>query len=394
MERMESAGRVAERHAGPASGGALVRAAKARAERLLALADVKINGDRPWDIQVHDERLYQRAILQGSLGLGEAYMDGWWDCEALDELVGRLARANLGAKANPLLNLAMQLDSYLYDRQTPRRAFVVGQRHYDIGNDLYAAMLDRRMIYSCAYWSSGAQTLDEAQEAKLELIARKLDLRPGMRVLDIGCGWGGTAQYLAERYGVEVVGITVSVEQARMATERCRGLPVEIRLEDYRKLQGQYDRVISVGMFEHVGYRNYRTFMRVARRCLKPDGLMLLHTIGSNRAYSGRDPWIERYIFPNSALPSSRLLCAAFEDEFVMEDWHNFGADYERTLLAWHANFERAWPTLRSRYSDRFARMWRFYLLSCAGSFRARVNQLWQLVLSPTGVPGGYRSQR
>jgi cyclopropane-fatty-acyl-phospholipid synthase len=391
---MDSAGRLPGQHHGPAAGGPLTRAARAWATRLLALAGVAINRGRPWDLQVHDERLYQRALLHGSLGLGEAYMDGWWDCDALDELFCRMVRADLGARVNPLLTLATHLDGHLLDRQGPRRAFAVGQQHYDIGNDLYAAMLDRRMIYSCAYWGSGAQTLDEAQEAKLELIGRKLELRPGMRVLDIGCGWGGTAQYLAERYGAQVVGVTVSVEQARLAAERCRGLPVEIRLQDYRRLEGQFDRVLSVGMFEHVGYRNYQTFMELARRRLAPDGLMLLHTIGTNRAYGGRDAWTESYIFPNSALPSPRMLSAAFEGQFVLEDWHNFGADYERTLLCWHGNVERAWPALRGRYSERFARMWRYYLLSSAGSFRARVNQLWQLVLSPTGVADGYRSQR
>ncbi len=368
--------------------------ARAYITQFLTRAGITVQGPQPWDVQVHDERLYLRCLLYGSLGLGEAYMDGWWDCDAIDQFICRLLQIQIPARVGWLNNVSLWFDSRLINRQRGRGAFVIGQRHYDIGNDLYAAMLDRRMIYSCAYWSSGARTLDEAQEAKLDLIARKLDLQPGMRVLDIGCGWGGTAQYLAERYGVYVVGITVSREQAEWASARCRGLPVQITLADYRQIKGVFDRIISVGMFEHVGYRNYRAFMQVARRCLADDGLLLLHTIGSNVAYQGRDAWIERYIFPNSMLPSPRLLTAAFEGLFVLEDWHNFGPDYVRTLKAWHANFEQAWPRLAERYDERFYRMWRLYLLMSAGSFMARASQLWQLVLSPRGVPGGYRSVR
>lgn len=374
--------------------GGLHKLARSYVLKLLAAAGITVNGTQPWDIQVHDERLYLRCMLHGSLGLGEAYMDGWWDCEAIDECIRRLLSVQAPQIIGWLARIPLWFDSRFINRQRGKGAFVIGEHHYDIGNDLYEAMLDRRMIYSCAYWDSGAHALDEAQEAKLDLIARKLDLQPGMRVLDIGCGWGGTAQYLAERYGVHVVGITVSKEQAALASERCRGLPVEIRLEDYRQTRGRFDRIISVGMFEHVGYRNYRTFMQVARRCLVDDGLLLLHTIGANVAYQGRDAWIERYIFPNSMLPSPRLITAAFESLFVLEDWHNFGINYVTTLKAWYANFERAWPQLSARYNERFYRMWRLYLLMSAGSFMARASQLWQLVLSPRGVAGGYRSVR
>ena len=249
------------------------------------------------------------------------------------------------------------------------------------------------MIYTCAYWRK-ADTLDAAQEAKLSLVCDKLDLKPGMRVLDIGCGWGGLARFLAERHQVEVAGITVSKPQAEFAREICRGLPVEIRLQDYRELEGHYDRVVSLGMFEHVGVKNYRTFMRVARAHLEPDGLFLLHTIGSLRSNRDADAWIGRYVFPNSMLPSAAQICDAVEGRFVIEDWHNFGADYDTTLMHWCENFERGWPELAPRYGERFRRLWRYYLLSCAGTFRARRNQLWQIVLSPKGVPGGYRSLR
>ena len=362
-------------------------------EKLLAEADIRINGSRPWDIHVYNNDFFPRVLAEGSLGLGESYMDGWWDSEQLDEFFCRILRAGLDQKVKPLKMIFSSLVARIYNFQTPSRSFRVGEVHYDIGNDLYSRMLDKLMIYSCAYWKDAA-TLDEAQEAKLDLIARKLDLRPGMKVVDVGCGWGGTAKFLAENYGVRVVGITVSKEQAAYAKELCKGLPVEIRLEDYRKLDEKFDRVISVGMFEHVGYKNYRTFMKVVRRCLKEDGLFLLHTIGSNISMVRTDPWIEKYIFPNSMLPSAKQICEASEGIFVMEDWHNFSTHYDKTLMAWYKNFENAWNELKEKYGDRFYRMWRHYLLSCAGAFRARVNQLWQIVFSPEGVPGGYDSIR
>jgi cyclopropane-fatty-acyl-phospholipid synthase len=269
-------------------------------------------------------------------------------------------------------------------------------RHYDLGNDLYRAMLDRNMVYSCAYWRD-ATTLDEAQEAKLDLVCRKLGLSPGMRVLDIGCGWGGLARFAATRYGVSVVGITISREQAQLATEVCRGLPVTIRVQDYRELEAggeRFDRIVSLGMLEHVGHKNYRGYLRIARKNLAPDGLFLLHTIGGNESKTSYDRWMNGNIFPNAHLPSAAQLTRACEGIMIIEDWHNFGADYDKTLMCWFENFDRGWPSLRSRYGDRFYRTWKCYLLTCAGAFRARAAQLWQLVLSPSGVRGGYRAPR
>ena len=366
---------------------------RARAEQLLAFAGVRIDGDRPWDIRVHDARLFARVMAEGTLGLGEAYMDGWWDCDRLDEFVRRVMAADLETHVVPWQDALRVLWARLVNLQRPGRAFVVGRRHYDLGNELFARMLDARMIYSCGYWAD-AETLDDAQEAKLDLVCRKLGLRPGMRLLDIGCGWGGTARFAAERYGVSVVGLTVSEEQAELACRLCEGLDVEIRLQDYRALEGTFHRALSIGMFEHVGVKNYRTFFAVVRRHIAEDGLFLLHTIGSNRSLRKNDPWTERYIFPNSMLPSARQIAAALEGLFVLEDWHGFGPDYDRTLMAWHANFERHWPELAGRYDERFHRMWRYFLLTSAGGFRARKNQLWQLVLSPRGVTGGYRAPR
>lgn len=368
--------------------------ARATIERLLERASVRVGGGRVWDIEVHDARMFARVLAQGSLGLGESYMDGWWDCPALDQFFERVFRARLPDAVGSWSDALRVLRARLFNLQKRSRAFRIGHAHYDLGNELYRRMLDRRMIYSCAYWSGGAAGLDEAQEAKLDLVCLKLGLRPGLRVLDIGCGWGGTLRFAAERHGIEGVGITVSREQAALAKETCAGLPLEIHFRDYRDVRGPFDRILSLGMFEHVGVKNYRTFIESVRGCLKEDGLFLLQTIGSNVSSVSTDPWIARHIFPNSMIPSARQIAEAHEGKFVLEDWHGFGADYDRTLMAWHARFESAWDDLRRIYDERFRRMWRYYLLACAGSFRARSSQLWQIVFSPSGVSGGYAPAR
>ena len=372
--------------------------ARMRIENLLAIAGLRIDGDAPGDIRVHDDRLYPRIAAHGSLGLGEAYMDGWWDAEPLDMFVSRLLDAHLDERVGSVEDAWLFVKSRLVNSQHGRRAYAVGEQHYDLGNDLFQAMLGRRLVYSCGYWKNAAD-LDAAQEAKLDLVLRKLDLRPGMRVLDVGCGWGEALKFAAERHGVSGVGVTVSQEQAAFARELCTGLPVEIRVQDYRDLPAhrgdtRFDRVFSIGMFEHVGVKNYATYLDVVRRCLADDGLFVLHTIGTNVSTNHTDPWIEKYIFPNSMLPSAEQIAAHVEGRFVIEDWHNFGADYDRTLLAWRTNFDAAWPALAGRYGERFRRMWHYYLAVSAASFRSRRNQLWQLVLSPHGVRGGYRAPR
>lgn len=363
-------------------------------EKILSLAGIKINGDNPWDIRVHNEGFYSRVLAQGSLGLGESYMDGWWDCDKLDEFFYRVLRFQIESKIRHSRTLLFGiLLAKVFNMQSKKRAFQIGEKHYDLGNELFQNMLDKRMVYSCAYWKDSG-TLDEAQENKLDLICQKLGLQCGMRVLDIGCGWGSFAKYAAEKYGAEVTGITVSREQVEFGKALCAGLPVEIRLQDYRDVSDQFDRIVSVGMIEHVGYKNYRTYMEVAHRCLKDDGLFLLHTIGGNKSVTAVDPWINRYIFPNGMLPSIKQLGGAIEGLFIMEDWHNFSADYDKTLMAWHGNLEKHWDKIKLNYDERFRRMWRYYLLSCAGAFRARRNQLWQIVLSKEGIIGGYKSIR
>ncbi len=360
-------------------------------EQLLDMAGVGINGKRSFDIQVHDDRFYKRAVTEVELGMGESYMDNWWDAEKLDELIYRIIHTDLQNKIKHNYKVAFQLAGfYLINMQSRRRAFLIGEKHYDLGNDLFMQMLDKRMNYSCGYWKD-ASTLDEAQENKLDLICRKLYLKPGMHVLDIGCGWGGFSKFAAEKYDVQVTGVTVSKEQAALGKILCKGLPVEIRLQDYRDVHEKFDRIVSVGMIEHVGYKNYREYFRIAAANLTNNGMFLLHTIGDVLSTKNTDAWTHKYIFPNGMLPSVSQLGKAMEGVFVMEDWHNFGADYDKTLMAWYRNFIKGWDVLKNKYNERFFRMWTYFLLSSAGAFRARnKNQLWQLVLSKNGVPGGY----
>lgn len=365
------------------------------AQDILDPSDIRINGDRPWDIQVHNPDFYQRVLSDGSLGLGESYMDAWWDCAALDQFFERILadRLDIKRKTRKFWFKWFLFKAKMMNFQKRSKAYVIGERHYDIGNDLFTIMLDKGINYSCGYWEN-ARTLDEAQEAKLELICRKTGLKKGMTVLDVGCGWAGFAKYAALKYGVRVHGITVSREQVKYAEKSCQGLDIKIELKDYRDLNETYDRIISIGMFEHVGYKNYQTFMKVMHRCLKPEGLFLLHTIAGNRSTTSVDSWINKYIFPNSMLPSAKQITDAAEGLFVLEDWHSFGPYYDQTLMAWYDNFTKNWDRIKGKYDKRFYRMWVYYLLSCAGSFRSRRNQLWQVVFSKKGIKDDFRQVR
>lgn len=375
---------------------------KSIVQRIARCAGITINGREEHDIRVHDERFYSTVVERGTLGLGESYMAGWWDCDRLDELFCRLLvldrTALLNMSAREWLRGATALfparewlrgaTAHLVNRQVLRRARDVTRTHYDLGNSFFEQMLDKHMVYSCGYWK-GASDLDEAQEQKLDLICRKIGLTEGDRVLDIGCGWGGFVQFAAERYGCRCFGLTLSAPQAEYAAARCAGLPVEIITGDYRLLTvenvGVFDKIVSVGMFEHVGPRNYRTFMEVIQPLLSETGICLLHTIGDNRSKVRADPWLDRYIFPNGVAPSVQQIGRAIEGLFVMEDWHNFGPDYYKTLMAWLARYETSseqLPAATRMGDEEFRRMWRYYLQSFASAFKMRHLQLWQIVLT------------
>ncbi len=358
---------------------------------LLTKADIKVNGNRPSDIIVHNEQLYNRVLAQGSLGLGESYMDGWWDCKELDEFFHKVIAAELDKKVIPKTIVFHHAKAVLLNMQTKSRSQKVAQEHYDLGNTFYEHMLDKNMQYTCGYWKR-AKNLEDAQVAKMDLVCKKMGLKKGMKVLELG--WGGFARYAAKKYGVIISAYNISKEQVAYAEKQPNNLPITYHLQDYREATGTFDRVISIGMCEHVGPKNYAAFFSLITDRLRKDGLALVHTIGSLKSKYSSDQWIEKYIFPNSVLPSLALLTKAAEEKLVIEDIHNFGADYDKTLVAWHANFEKNWPKFKEQYGERFYRMWRYYLLACAGGFRSRKLQLWQIVLSKEGMKGGYKCIR
>ena len=363
-------------------------------ETLLQEIGITINGSEAWDIKVHHRDFFNRVLKEGSLGLGESYMAGWWDCENLDQFIYRIIKAHFASRLKS--NKRILLKGLLYrliNMQNRARSLIVGRQHYDLGVSLFQAMLDRSLNYSCGYWLN-ASDLDQAQQNKMALVCRKLMLKPGMRLLDIGCGFGSLAKYAAMHHGVKVVGITISHQQAEYAQSHCGDLPIEIRFQDYRDISESFDRVVSIGMFEHVGALNYSHYFKKIHSILPEEGIFLLHTIGRNVSTFRADEWISKYIFPNGMLPSITQIGKAIENLFVMEDWHNFGADYDRTLMAWYNNFQMNWDQLKSSYDHRFYRMWRYYLLACAGVFRARDIQLWQVVLSKNGILHGYHAPR
>jgi len=355
-------------------------------EQFLAEAGIHINGPNMWDIQVLDERFYARVLKSGSLGLGEAYMEGWWNCARIDAFIGRLLKARLDERISRNLRTCLSyLSARLFNLQSVARAGIVARRHYDLGDDLFFSFLDPYNQYSCGYFL-GTDDLAEAQRKKLELICRKVALKRGDHVLDIGCGWGGFARYAAEHYGCTVTAVNISEKQVQYAREYCENLPVTILQEDYRAVRGIFDKIVSIGMFEHVGWKNYRAFMEVVHHCLKENGIFLLHTIGGNASSKDCDPWIKRYIFPNGVLPSIVQISKAAEDLFSVEDIHNLAPHYYKTLLAWNERFQGAWSRLAEKYDQVFKRMWEYYLLSCAGAFCARHIQVWQIIMTKEGA--------
>jgi cyclopropane-fatty-acyl-phospholipid synthase len=363
---------------------------------LASESGVEINGRHPWDIRVHDERFYRRVLADGSLGFGESFLEGWWDCDDLEELFSRITSADVERKIGRSVRTMYEAGkARLLNLQSRRRSAIVAARHYDVSIDHYCRMTDPWITLSCGYWKE-AINLAQAQEAKLDLICRKIGVRGSDRVLDIGCGFGSFVRFAANRYGCSAVGVNISAEQVKHARELADGLPVAIYEGDYRDSSaytegGLFDAIVSAGMFEHVGHKNYRAYMEVAHRCLKDRGLFLLHTVGANVSNTTNDPWFDKYIFPNGLVPSIQQIGKAIEGLFVMEDWHNFGVDYVKTLRAWFDNLDSGWQGSRATPSYR---LWKYYLLCSAGVFRSRQKQLWQIVLSKGGVPGGYTAVR
>ncbi len=379
-------------------------------KEVLQKAGIAIDGKNPWDMQIHDERFYNRVLTDGSIGAGESYMDGWWDADQLEETAykANLVRIPSLINKNPRLLLFIIQNKFL-NVATIKRSYIVGKQHYDVGNELYERMLDHELNYTCGYWKDlgdpltawkKKDNLDKAQIAKMDLVCRKLKLKKGMKVFETGCGFGNFARFAAANYGVSVVGCTVSGEQARKARERCKGLPVKIYHKDYRELNlnEKFDRVASIGIMEHITHKNYDNYLKITSDVLKDDGLMLLHTIAGDLSVTAGDPWSDKYIFPNSHPPSLAQIAKASEGKFIIEDVQNFGLYYYTTLMSWMQNFDKSWKYLSKnypeKYDERFYRMWKFYLLSFAGAFKARTLSLMQVVLSKGKEPIVYEAVR
>ncbi|OXA37401.1 cyclopropane-fatty-acyl-phospholipid synthase [Folsomia candida] len=360
-------------------------------DRELGILGHNAEGKGPLGIRVHDEKeFYLRVFVRRHTGLFEAHMDKVCTINDVKAMViSGLQSTKTLAFMHPLSTI---LDRF--NLQSRSKVWQVGAEHYDLGNDLFETILCKNLLYTCAYWRNSSD-LESAQIAKMDLVARKLKLKPGMKVLDIGFGYGALDYHLAKHYGVSVVAISISKGQIQHATKLCDGLPVEFRICDYRDLNEKFDRIAVIGMIEHVGHKNYREFFKVCNRCLTDDGLMLLHTIVNNdRNILGFDYWCHKYIFPNGCIPYYLQVCKAIEDVFLIEDWQNFGYDYYKTLAAWEVKFEENWDKLAPKYGERFHRMWHIYLNCAQAFFQTRSYQLWQIVLSKRGVERGYESVR
>ncbi len=366
---------------------------EARVKSQLEPIGIQFSGDGDLAIRVKRPRFYKRAALQGSLGFGESYADGDWECDHLDKIVAHILRNSVGIGALP--HLFLYLRSALFNMQTVVRAKRVAMQHYDITTNVFEWMLDPYLQYTCGYWP-GANTLELAQTQKMDLVIKKLGLEAGDHLLDIGCGWGGLARYASERYGIKTYGLSISHSQLEYAAQLCEGLDCEFRYGDYRHLEEiypqQFDAISIIGVTEHIGYKNYRSLYQVMRDRLKEDGLVLQHCITDMKSKKHTEPFTDKYIFPGGVVPSVAQLSEAMDSSFVLEDLHNFGADYDLTLMAWHRNLSSVKSKIINQpgLDERFYRVWEYYLLSCAALFRVRKAQLMQWVLSPKGVEDGY----
>jgi len=371
------------------------------AKEILNIAGIEINGKNPWDIKIHDDRFYKKVLSQGSIGLGESYMDGWWDCDELDQFFYRLLGSKIDEKIKKELSFGTKskialkfLSAKLLNNQSISKSKKVAEMHYNLGNDFYQNMLDHEfMQYTCGYWKD-AKNLQQAQIDKLKLICEKIHLpkktdKNKDKVLELGSGFGGFALFAAKNYNCNVLSYNISKEQVIYAREKSKNLPIEINEEDYRNAMSpenkeKFDKVVSIGMMEHVGPKNYKKFMELMNYCVKEKGLVLIHTISGIRAHdpSHDDPWTKKYIFPGGHLPAVSEITKAAEGYFKIEDIQNFGHYYDLTLMSWYKNFDKNWPKFKDQYGEKFYRMWKYYLLSCAGGFRAGNICLFQVVLS------------
>ncbi len=343
-------------------------------------------------MRLTDPTLYRSLFFNPELAAGEAYMDGRMSFEnsTLRDFLTLFSVNRLSLGSYPLQKVLRTVSRGLKRFQ---QANPIGKaqknvaHHYDIGNDFYRLFLDRGMQYSCAYFTSDDNTLEEAQQNKLRLIASKLDLKPGQKVLDIGCGWGDMALYLGRMADVQVVGVTLSKEQCKLANEKAKALGladrVRFELRDYRDLTERFDRIVSVGMFEHVGVHHYGEYFAKVNELLTDTGVMLLHSIGHMSPPGTASPWLRKYIFPGAYSPAlSEVFTAVEQNSLWVTDLEFLRVHYAKTLAHWVSRFEANRAKVAEMYDERFCRMWEFYLISCEMMFRTGSQLVFHMQLA------------
>lgn len=338
------------------------------------------------DIIVNNNNFYTKLLKHGEIGLGESYVDKDWDSNNLEETLynliinqKKIENAIIKNSPNLIIKKLLDIPSDIFSTDNTKNDI---KFHYDIGNKLYENMLGKSMLYSCAYFYKQGLSLDEAQYAKLDLIAKKLNLKEGMRVLDIGCGFGTAAIYLSKKFNVNILGISLSKEQINYFNSIYTGTQVQVIYKDYRELtrehNNSYDCIYSIGMFEHIGINNHIDYYNKCFKLLKTNGTMLIHTIVSNKRLYSHNSWITKYIFPGAELPHISDFTKKYTDNWLLQDLQCIGKSYSKTLLAWKKNINDS--SVFNNYDDKFKRTWNYYLLLCSAAFRAREITVFQLV--------------
>lgn len=351
---------------------------------LLREANIEPNGASPWDPQIKDERFYRTVLLRGSVGLGDAYLNGWWECADISGFILRIIKSGIHLRVPRVDIFLRRLRFGLIDAQNRIRSKRVAELHYDEDPYIFEVMLGSTNSYTCARWK-GVITLDAAQQQKMDLLCKKAGLSSGMTVLDIGSGWGGFLAYAAERYQVRGIGLTISKTQLDYARKRYGNLPVEFRLQDYRDFVGGVDAVVSICVIEHVGSDHYREYFQKVRETLtREDGFFAMQCILACDTQARMDPWTEKHIFPNGILPTLERIENAVEGILHIVDREFFRDDYVRTFSAWYENLVRNKNAIIARCGVRYFRKYEYYLCLYIAGFGSGRIDVGQFVLSPT----------
>lgn len=351
---------------------------------LLEKMDIQVGGNRAWDIQIHSPDFARRVMTMGGLGLGDSYIEGDWDANSVDSFINHILRARLDKEIKSFGMSISSLKSRFHSLAKGQKPWKFQDVLRNLPNEFFEAILGTNMSFTSGYWAAGAKTLEEAQQARRDMTCKKLNLKQGMRLLDAGSGWGGFSAFAAEHYGVECVCISSFKGQHEWASQHYAHLPIEFVQNESLMLDGMFDCIVSIDRFEHLPQKNYRVYLEMGDRILEEDGLLLLQSTGKNERRLNGKHWFDTHILQNNSLPTIAQIAGATNGLFVMEDMHNFGSDYDKTLMAWYQNFEAAWPALQKQYKfdEKLYRTWKYYLLSSAGAYRANDLQQWQCIFS------------